>query len=255
MTLSISLLPTLSSSLSLIPHLLFPSLSWLPFLLFLFCIISFPIYQRLPCTLSLSRVSLVLHSTLSSVTLSFPFCAPRRPTSSSYHSLSLALSLSHPLRFCIRVPIAVGERESLSGLLERRFRRHDNEPRKPSHSLTPSLVSSASLSSPFYLVPTTSASYSPPHLSATPILFSRPRPRYHHHNQRPPPIYALCLRLAPCKRVFACLSLMYATVAMVRACCPRTRPPLRECKGNVVAVVPAMSWCRCSTRMCGFVAG
>ena len=67
-------------------------------------------------------------------------------TSSSYFLFllpSLSLSLPHaPSRFCIRVPIAV---ESLSGLAERRFRRHDNEPRKPSHSLTPFLPSSLSL--------------------------------------------------------------------------------------------------------------
>lgn len=78
---------------------------------------------------------LPLPSTLPSATLSFPFCVhlvvplPLPP--------SLSLTHTPTSRFCIRVPIAV---ESLSGLAERRFRRHDNEPRKPSHSLPPSFL-------------------------------------------------------------------------------------------------------------------
>lgn len=96
---------------------------------------------------------------------------------SPFHPLSLS-----SFRFCIRVPVAVGERESLSGLVERRFRRHDNEPRKPSHSLTPSPVPPPSLSTPFRL------SYSrppPPSIPSPARLrrFSSLTPLADHHYQ------------------------------------------------------------------------
>ena len=90
--------------LSPVSHLPFPFLSLSLFLSrFCFSSSSFsflfasPLSRRINLSLppiSLSRVSLVLHSTLPFATLSFPFCTSRRPTSSSYHSLPLFLSLS-----------------------------------------------------------------------------------------------------------------------------------------------------------------
>lgn len=153
---------------------------------------------RLFHTLSLSLSLLLLPSTLPSATLSFPFCV---------HLIILLplpppLSLS-PSRFCIRVPIAV---ESLSGLAERRFRRHDNEPRKPSHSLTPFLLSSLSLP-----------------LSTSPRLhrFPPPTPMYHHHNQRPSSYVST--------RLCICMFLRVYPLRIVRT--PTTLPP--ECKNDV----------------------
>lgn len=123
-------------------------------------------------------------------------------TSSSYFLFlppSLSFSLSHtPSRFCIRVPIAV---ESLSGLAERRFRRHDNEPRKPSHSLTPFLPSSLSL--PLSTSPRLHR-FSPP---------PKPRVSTTTISGRLPSSYVSTCYAYPCIRVFACLSLTYCTHA------------------------------------------
>lgn len=120
-------------------------------------------------------------------------------TSSSYFLFllpSLSLSLPHtPSRFCIRVPIAV---ESLSGLAERRFRRHDNEPRKPSHSLTPFLPSSLSLP-----------------LSTSPRLHRFSPPCIHHHNQRPPPpiLVSTCFHASVSAYLCFCVSIPYVLYA------------------------------------------
>lgn len=135
---------------------------------------------------------------------------------------SLSLSLPHtPSRFCIRVPIAV---ESLSGLAERRFRRHDNEPRKPSHSLTPFLPSSLSLP---LSTPPPDYTDSLPRVSTTTIS-GRLLP-----SSYPRAFTRLCPRIC----VFACLSLTYCTHPYTasrmqerrrrrrRRCCERPRAP------------------------------
>lgn len=133
--------------------------------------------------------------------------APHHPTSSSSFPLSLSL-LHTPSRFCIRVPIAV---ESLSGLAERRFRRHDNEPRKPSHSLTPFLPSSLSLP-----------------LSTSPRLHRFSPPCIHHHNQRPPPpiLVSTCFHASVSVYLCFCVSIPYVLYAPLhRLPNARTTPP------------------------------
>lgn len=148
-------------------------------------------------------------SSFPSATLSFPFCLHLIILLPLPPSLSLSLSLPHtPSRFCIRVPIAV---ESLSGLAERRFRRHDNEPRKPSHSLTPFLPSSLSLP-----------------LSTSPRLHRFSPPCIHHHNQRPPPpiLVSTCFHASVSAYLCFCVSIPYVLYAPLhRLPNARTTPP------------------------------